>query len=68
MVRAVLRTKSVTTKVTEAEYVRLEELAQVTGVNMSEWIRGRLLSRDIGEHTARRRRRFLRRFWLCGQF
>lgn len=50
MVRAVLRTKSVTTKVTEAEYVRLEELAQVSGVNMSEWMRGKLLSRDIEKH------------------
>ncbi len=37
------RTKSVTTKVTEAEYARLEEQAETSGVNMSEWIRGRLL-------------------------
>lgn len=39
----VLRTKSVTTKVTEAEYARLEAHAEASGVNMSEWIRGRLL-------------------------
>jgi hypothetical protein len=39
----ILRTKSVTTKVTEAEYARLEELASTSGVNLSEWIRGRLL-------------------------
>ncbi len=44
MVRpSILRTKSVTTKVTEAEYARLEELAALAGVNLSEWIRGRLL-------------------------
>ncbi len=42
----VLRTKSVTTKVTEAEYERLESLAEASGVNMSEWMRGRLLGRD----------------------
>ena len=42
----VLRTKSVTTKVTEAEYARLESLAEASGVNMSEWMRGRLLGRD----------------------
>ncbi len=42
----VLRTKSVTTKVTEAEYARLESLAEASGVNMSESMRGRLLGRD----------------------
>jgi hypothetical protein len=42
----VLRTKSATTKVTEAEYARLESLAEASGVNMSEWMRGRLLGRD----------------------
>ena len=41
-----LRTKSATTKVTEAEYARLESLAEASGVNMSEWMRGRLLGRD----------------------
>jgi|GEM_PF-798053 len=39
----ILRTKSVTTKVTEAEYARLEEQAELAGLNLSEWIRGRLL-------------------------
>jgi hypothetical protein len=39
----ILRTKSVTTKVTEAEYARLEEQAALAGLNLSEWIRGRLL-------------------------
>lgn len=46
MVRAVLRTKSVTTKVTEREYARLEELAGASDVNLSEWVRGRLLRAD----------------------
>lgn len=39
----ILRTKSVTTKVTEAEYARLEERAALAGLNLSEWIRRRLL-------------------------
>jgi hypothetical protein len=38
------RTKSVTTKVTEAEYVRLEEKAAAGGLNLSEWVRGLLLA------------------------
>jgi hypothetical protein len=42
----ILRTKSVTTKVTESEYARLEELASASGVNLSEWIRGKLLGAD----------------------
>lgn len=46
MVRAVLRTKSVTTKLTETEYARLEELAGASGVNLSEWVRGKLLGPD----------------------
>jgi len=46
MVSSILRTKSVTTKVTESEYERLEELASVSGVNLSEWIRGKLLGAD----------------------
>ena len=41
-----LRTRSATTKLTEAEYARLESLAAASGVNMSEWMRGRLLGRD----------------------
>jgi hypothetical protein len=46
MVSSILRTKSVTTKVTESEYGRLEELASASGVNLSEWIRGKLLGAD----------------------
>jgi hypothetical protein len=46
MVSSILRTKSVTTKVTESEYERLEELASASGVNLSEWIRGKLLGAD----------------------
>ena len=46
MVSSILRTKSVTTKVTEPEYARLEELASASGVNLSEWIRGKLLGAD----------------------
>jgi hypothetical protein len=37
-----LRTKSVTTKITESEYVRLEGMAALSGLNLSEWIRGML--------------------------
>jgi hypothetical protein len=39
----ILRAKSATTKVTEVEYAHLETLASTDGVNLSEWIRGRLL-------------------------
>ncbi len=46
---AILRTKSVTTKVTEAEYARLEEQAALAGLNLSEWIRGRLLENADGK-------------------
>ena len=42
----ILRTKSVTTKVTEAEYARLEEQAALAGLNLSEWIRGHLLEAE----------------------
>jgi len=33
------RTKSITSKVTEEEYARLEELAAASGQSMSEWAR-----------------------------
>jgi 6-phosphofructokinase len=33
------RTKSITSKVTEEEYARLEELAAASGQSMSEWVR-----------------------------
>lgn len=43
MVKAQLRTKSVSTKVTEEEYTALEALAEPSGVSMSEWVRTVLL-------------------------
>jgi hypothetical protein len=43
MVKSALRSKSISTKVTEEEYVRLEELAGATGQSMSEWVRAILL-------------------------
>ncbi|MDQ2843574.1 MAG: hypothetical protein M3Y72_21540 [Acidobacteriota bacterium] len=44
MLKATLRTKSVTTKVTEAEYARLEERAGASRLSLSEWVRGQLLA------------------------
>ena len=44
MAKSELRTKSVTTKVTEAKYARLEETAAAAGLNLSEWVRGRLFA------------------------
>ena len=41
----ILRSRSATTKVTEAEYTHLESLAAASGMNLSEWIRSRLLGR-----------------------
>jgi len=46
MVQQIMRTKSVTTKVTEAECQRLEEIASENGVNLSEWVRGELLGAE----------------------
>ena len=43
--KPVLRTKSIGTKITETEYVRLEELAGKSGLSMSEWVRKVLLDR-----------------------
>ena len=45
MLKPALRTKSISTKVTEEEYGRLEELAGATGQSMSEWVRTILLDR-----------------------
>jgi mobilization protein NikA len=45
MLKPALRTKSISTKVTEEEYGRLEELAGTTGQSMSEWVRTILLDR-----------------------
>jgi hypothetical protein len=39
-----LRTKSVGTKLSEAEFAQLEERAQETGLTLSEWVREMLLS------------------------
>lgn len=39
-----LRTKSVGTKVSEAEYALLEERARVAGMRLAEWVREVLLS------------------------
>ena len=43
MLKPALRTKSISTKVTEDEYGRLEEFAGATGQSMSEWVRTILL-------------------------
>ena len=43
MLKPILRTKSIGTKVTEEEYARLEALAGTSGRNMSEWVRNVLL-------------------------
>lgn len=44
MLKPILRTKSIGTKVTEEEYARLEALANASGRNMSEWVRDVLLA------------------------
>ena len=58
MVKVPLRTKSISTKVTEEEYAALEAVVAASGgVNMSEWVRGVLLDqvtrrpREAGEET-----------------
>ncbi len=43
------RTKSVGTKVTEAEYARLEACAREEGLSISEWCRNVLLERTDGD-------------------
>jgi hypothetical protein len=45
MVKAILRTKSIGTKVTEEEYARLDELAAAAGQSRAEWVRTILLDR-----------------------
>ena len=40
----VLRTRSVTTKITDAEYAQLDELVGASGLNLSEWVRKKLLN------------------------
>ena len=41
-----LRNKSATTKLTETEYLQLQVQADVAQINLSEWIRGRLLETE----------------------
>jgi hypothetical protein len=43
MVKASLRTKSVGTKVTDAEYAALEARARAENLTLSEWMRAKLL-------------------------
>lgn len=43
-----LRTKSVGTKVSDAEYAALEERARASGQTLSEWVREALLSSSTG--------------------
>ena len=45
MVRAALRNKSISSKVTGEEYSRLEALAETMGLSMSEWVRTILMER-----------------------
>jgi hypothetical protein len=42
-----LRTKSVSTKVSEAEFALLEERARTSGLTLSEWVRGVLLNGPV---------------------
>ena len=42
-----LRTKSVGTKVSEAEYALLEERARGAGMRLAEWVREALLSAPV---------------------
>jgi len=51
MVKAALRTRSISTKVTEEEYARLEALAGGAGLSMSEWVREILIGRLEREAT-----------------
>ena len=47
----VLRSKSLTTKVTEAEYERIVLMAEASNRNISEWMR-ECLFREIGQSTS----------------
>jgi hypothetical protein len=51
MVKAILRTKSIGTKVTEEEYARLDELATAACQSRAEWVRTILLDRLEREGT-----------------
>lgn len=48
MIQPIQRTRSVTTKVTEAEHAQLEHLAQARGYNLSEWVRQTLFAQSQG--------------------
>ena len=60
MVKAILRTKSIGTKVTEEEYARLEELAAAAGQSMSRMGAGQSC---MGNWSERPRRRRKKRCW-----
>jgi hypothetical protein len=49
MVKASLRTKSVGTKVSDAEYAALEARARAENLTLSEWVRAQLLEPSAGE-------------------
>ena len=49
MVKASLRTKSVGTKVSDAEYAALEARARAENLTLSEWMRARLLEPDTDD-------------------
>ena len=49
MVKASLRTKSIGTKVSDAEYAALEARARAENLTLSEWMRARLLEPDSAE-------------------
>jgi len=53
MVKASLRTKSVGTKVSDAEYAALEVRARAENLTLSEWMRARLLEPDTDGGTCR---------------
>jgi len=53
MVKASLRTKSVGTKVSDAEFAQLEARARAANLTLSEWVRARLLEPDTDSGTGR---------------
>jgi hypothetical protein len=53
MVKASLRTKSVGTKVSDAEYAALEARARAENLTLSEWVRSRLLEPGADGGTGR---------------
>jgi hypothetical protein len=50
MVKASLRTKSVGTKVSDAEYAQLEARARAENLTLSEWVRAALLGSSRAEN------------------